>query len=843
MIKYIKSAVCLLLALVMCVSCGKHSDSKKETNKAPNETVSSPETQSEPSVIGPSDYKLRINEVLYDNSVFRFGGKEAYSFVEIYNYGSEDINLDGITLVLGEQGVPLKGSIAKGGYFLFFPGSDAPARLGQSSLSVRLSPKCTVSLVDKTDLLIHSLTLPELKKDISFAYKAPVLGQYLENEYVTTSIVTPGYENSEKGLTLWYENNDAASGLVINEVMSANREYLETLNSYYDWIELKNNSQSAVNLKDYYLSDKESDLKKWQLPDVQLAAGEVFVVFAEKDDAQLLISKGYVCCGFSLSAEREQVYLSDKEGNITDAMMIVGASQNGSYGRLENESGFFYFEKPTPEKDNQNGKRLIATTPVFSNNGGVFNDSKGVAVSIQGEGEIYYTLDGSVPTKQSKKYSGGSISIGQTGVLRAVSIVDGKISSRAATASFIMNENHSLPVLSIAIDPEDMYGDKTGIYVVGEGNDPDAWAGEANYTKGWEKSVHAAFFETDGSGFSLDCGIKIAGSGTKAFPKKSFQLKFRGIYGASELEYDIFGTGAESFQSIKLRCGEDYYRTTFRDELQASLVMDMGGLLAQRYRWCVLYIDSEYFGLYAFRDMTDENYVAKVENADSNDVLILEHDGVGEVDGKKDYYKEFMDFVTYCSTKDLSNYENYRYVTERLDIESFTKWFIARSYGSDRDFGNCRFYRIRDDGKWKVIFYDCDWGFYYEYVKRSPYAVLDGSSYQVFPAIKIMKALLKNAEYKDYFLTTLGEQLRTAYKAENILAKIEAFDALLHSEIPRDREKWDKPGYSGTYEKYVYMVEELKKFAKEAPAYRLQSTKEYFNLSDSQMKQYFDGIL
>ena len=182
-------------------------------------------------------------------------------------------------------------------------------------------------------------------------------------------------------------------------------------------------------------------------------------------------------------------------------------------------------------------------------------------------------------------------------------------------------------------------------------------------------------------------------------------------------------------------------------------------------------------------------------------------------------------------------------MTDRIDIESLTKWFIARSYGSDRDFGNCRFYRIGDDGKWKVIFYDCDWGMYYQYLTRSPYSVLTGSSYQVFPAIKIMKALLKNPEYKDYFLTTIGNQLITVYQADKVLEKIEAFDTLLHPEIRRDRERWYEVEYPATYDRYVVLLDELKKFAKEAVSYRIQSTKEYFNLSDSQMKQYFDGIL
>lgn len=879
MYRYIKSAVGLLLAAMMLASCGdKRSQLQpiespkpntqtvvQDPTKPPEENPSipsnptpekpTPEKPTEP--VGPIDpidpdvpekdepssYPLRINEVLYENSVFRFEGKEVYSFVELYNYGNEEINLDGFTLSVGSAKATLSGKVGAREYKLIFPGAEAEPSLGISLLTMRLSPKCTLKLRDKEGYLIQSLTLPELQKDISYGYKAAFAGTYVADDYLTTPYVTPGYENTVAGLEKWYQNNDNPTGLIINEVMNANRMYLKTLGSYYDWIELKNVSDSPISLADYYLSDKESKLQKWNLPDKTLAPGQTYVVFAEKDDNELLLSRGYESCGFSLSADREQIYLSNSDGKIVDAMVVDITTQNGSYGRMDGKSGFFYFDTPTPAENNKNGKRMIATTPVFSNSGGVYNNSNGVSVTISGEGTIYYTLDGSAPTEKSKRYNGESITLSKTSVLRAVSVSDGKWNSRPATASFIINENHTLPVLSIALNPEDMYGDKTGIYVVGSGNDPDAWAGEANYTQNWEKTAHAAYFETDGSGFALDCGIKIAGSGTRAFPKKSFQLKFRGIYGNSGLEYDLFGTGIESFENIKLRCGEDYYRTTFRDELQGSLVMEMEKVLAQRYRWFVLYIDGEYFGLYAFRDMTDEDYVAKVENCDPNDVFILEHDGVGEIAGKRDYFKEFMDFVSFCEKNDLANYENYRYVTERLDIESFTRWFIARSYGSDRDFGNCRFYRIGDDDKWKLIFYDCDWGFYYMYMERSPYEVLTQSRYNVFPAVKMMKALLKNPEYRDYFLTELGNQLRNVYTAENILPKIEAFDSLLHPEIARDRERWYDKDHPGTYDKYVYMVEELKKFAKECPPILINSTKAYFKLTDAQVQQYFAGLI
>ena len=851
--QFFKILFCLLLVAVFTASCGKSTeltpgdDSPNDFENTTPDNFDDPDNEQNKDPddpVRPKVGNLRINEVLSDNSVYRFSGNTAYKFIELYNYGSETMYLDGCKLSIGGSSADLTGQIAPGEYLLIFPGAEVPAELGISALTVRFSSKCTLTLTNSDQEIVDTLTLPELEKDCSYAYKAPVLGTYTTDDYVVTSFVTPGYENSISGLESWYEANDQKAGLVINEAMSSNREYVNTLGTYYDWIELKNISGESINLSSYYLSDKQSKLQKYRLPDKVLKPGETIFIYAESDEAELLTSRGYICCGFSLSADREQIYLSDAEGNILDAMVVMGTTQNGSYGRMDGKSGFYYFETPTPNADNQNGIRCITTTPVFSNAGGVYNDVNEMVVTIKGEGTIYYTLDGSVPTVHSQKYAGQEIAISKTGVIRAISVVDGKITGRAATASFVLNENHKLPVLSIAIDPEDMYGDKTGIYVVGTGNNPDAWAGEANYTKGWEKTAHAIYFDENGIGFSLDCGIKIAGSGTKAFPKKSFQLKFRGIYGASELAYDFFGTGVESFQNIKLRCGEDYFRTTFRDELQAALVWQMNGLLAQRYRWFILYINGEYFGLYAFRDMTDENYVAKAENAEPVDVLILEHDGVGEIAGKRDYYKEFLDFVNDCYTMDLTIEENYRYVTDRIDIESLTKWFIARFFSQDRDWGNCRFYRVGDDGKWKLIFYDADWGFYYMYVNRSPYDMITSqTNANAYPLIRIMRGLLSNVEYRNYFLTELAQQLKTVYSPENIIPIIESFDAELRVEIPRDRERWYDKDHPGTYAKYLYMYEELIQFAKECPAKLIQSTIAYFDLSDAQAEAYFGDLI
>lgn len=61
--------------------------------------------------------------------------------------------------------------------------------------------------------------------------------------------------------------------------------------------------------------------------------------------------------------------------------------------------------------------------PAFSPEGGVYKNK--VEVEITSKGQIYYTLDNSVPTAESTKYS-GKFTLSETKVVRAMSVVDGK---------------------------------------------------------------------------------------------------------------------------------------------------------------------------------------------------------------------------------------------------------------------------------------------------------------------------------------------------------------------------------------------------------------------------------
>jgi hypothetical protein len=87
----------------------------------------------------------------------------------------------------------------------------------------------------------------------------------------------------------------------------------------------------------------------------------------------------------------------------------------------------------------------IAFNPI----GGVYSEQ--ITVSLQSESNsiIYYTLDGSVPSTYSYKYS-KPIKVNSVSVIRAITYIDGK-KTDVITQSYFCDRAYSLPIISILI--------------------------------------------------------------------------------------------------------------------------------------------------------------------------------------------------------------------------------------------------------------------------------------------------------------------------------------------------------------------------------------------------------
>ncbi|MEO9534226.1 MAG: CotH kinase family protein [Crocinitomicaceae bacterium] len=140
-----------------------------------------------------------------------------------------------------------------------------------------------------------------------------------------------------------------SSGVVINELMPSNIETAADQDGEFDdWVELYNNTGSAIDLGGYFLSDDPAVLNKWIFPvGTTIEANDYLIVWCDNDILQTGLHTG-----FKLTSNGETVILSDASLNPINEVVFPEVSPNHTYGRYPNGTGGFIPMVPTFEAEN-----------------------------------------------------------------------------------------------------------------------------------------------------------------------------------------------------------------------------------------------------------------------------------------------------------------------------------------------------------------------------------------------------------------------------------------------------------------------------------------------------------
>lgn len=754
--------------------------------------------------VSPVIPQIVISEVMSSNrSTLLSAAGHLADWVELTNTGTTDVSLDGMYLSddPAEKAMwKLSGiTLAPGERTVIFCAGDS-AEGGEASFALS-SSGCTLTLTGNVGNIISQIDVPQLEGDRVWALQS-------DGSYLMTDLASPGYENSEAGY-LSFRNSQMPRGpLVISEVMSSNNRYLrQSDGKYHDWVEIHNISDSPVNLSDYYLSDSADKHQQFRLPEQVLESGERLIVICSGDAS---IDGKYVHAPFSLNYEECWVYLSDANGSFSDYIRVYDVPYQGSAGRDNSGQGTYYFTTPTPGADNAAGVSLISASPVFETKGGVYDDVDAVTAVLQAPGEIHYTTNGSLPTQNDPLYT-GPLTLTKTTVIRAAAFEHGKLRSDVITETYIINEYHTLPVISISAPDSSLFG-TNGIY-------KDSWVDK-------EVPCHLALYE-NGEGFSIDCGIEMFGHTNLSMPKKSFKVQFRSVYGSEVLGYPVYGTeGPQVYEALVIRGGQDYPRAIIRDELFTSLCRQMGdNVLAQRDKFSILYINGEYFGIYSMKEAFSEAMYAENKGVSKESVTMIQ----APVGASSDIFK----LRTFCMKNDMTKAENYEYVASKIDIDSLIDWMIIQGYSTNGDIQqNLRYFRSTENGnKWQFAYYDLDWTFY-EHVAFSN--VLDPN--QPWQHKGITRNMVENPEFRQKFIERVSYLLTTTLSEENVLAQIDYYENLLDPEVKRERQRWN-----GNYSGWKKSVQALRNFIVEGQHMDNVMTRlvKYLGLTKKELANYF----
>lgn len=139
--------------------------------------------------------------------------------------------------------------------------------------------------------------------------------------------------------------------IVINEVVSSNKFVLIAKDGTSpDWIEIKNVSDHAVNLKGAGLSDSMKDAFKFRFGDTVLGPGDFLLVYCtgtEVTDAE----DGILRMPFKISSGGETVIFTPSSGRDAVSVDVPFMDTDISYG-LTDAGDYEYFELPSPLQPN-----------------------------------------------------------------------------------------------------------------------------------------------------------------------------------------------------------------------------------------------------------------------------------------------------------------------------------------------------------------------------------------------------------------------------------------------------------------------------------------------------------
>ncbi len=346
----------------------------------------------------------------------------------------------------------------------------------------------------------------------------------------------------------------------LNEIQSSNvSTYIDDLNKYPDWIELRNPTGSPVSLNGYGLSDNPNSPFKWVFPNVSIPANGYLVVFASGENRRNPSQRLHT--NFSLSAGGEIVVLTAPNGTEVDRIPAVAMYTGISYGHTA--TGWAFFAQPTPAAANTTTAfpRIVAP-PVFSQQGGMYLTSVTLTLTAESGAVIHYTTDGTLPRPGVSQVYTSPITFSSTQRIRAratrgadlqsdvVTHTYARVSSTIPTWSsdlpIVVLLQHNLPITT---------GDKTAASMILIDREADGRAKLAGPT-----TLHTR----------VDADIR--GSSSQSYPQKMYGVELRDEWNGNR-EEALLGMPADHNWILYAPYGE---KSLMRNVMAYSLAAGFG---------------------------------------------------------------------------------------------------------------------------------------------------------------------------------------------------------------------------------------------------------------------------
>lgn len=579
-----------------------------------------------------------------------------------------------------------------------------------------------------------------------------------------------------------------------------------------DWIELHNQGSSSADISGYYLSDKLGNPTKWEIPaGTSIPANGYLTIWASGLDGTI---GGQLQTNFKITQTRnnEDIVLADQSGTVIDFHELDVPNQiHHSYAKDANGN---WGVSPNPTFGNANGVVFTggyAEKPEMDPDAGFYSSQVTVSFTIPANTTVYYTTDGSRPNNGSTMVT-GDLTLTQTTVLRAVAYHnDGTIlPSFYKTNTYFVDDFHTVPVVSVSGGQEvdnllaGSFSEPLGYFELFDENQEEVDEGQGFYNKHGNDS-----WAYDQRGFDWimrdQTGYDDEVSG-QIFEQKERTEYQRLIFKAAANDNYTFENGAHV---------RDAYVHTLSQ--LADLEMD-----ERTSKFCVVYINGEYWGVYDMREKVDDHDFTK-EYYDQGKEWI---DFIKTWGGTWEEYGSIADFVdlrTFVLNNDMTDADNYAFASERLEIQSLIDYVLLHQHIVSKDWlnWNTAFWRGRKPTggaqKWRYILWDEDatFGHYINYTNipdDSPTA--DPCNVEIaLPNIdpeghiEMFNQLYMNEDFKQTYINRYADLNSTFFSCDYMIPLLDSMIAVIEPEMQRQVDTW-----GGTYSGWQDNVQELRDF-------------------------------
>lgn len=606
-----------------------------------------------------------------------------------------------------------------------------------------------------------------------------------------------------------------SSQVVINEYSCSNMSGLsDAYGENEDWIELLNTTASVVNLTGWYLSDRPTNLTKWQIPSGSIPANGYKMVFCSKRNT---VNGNEYHTNFNLSqTEGEWIILTNPSLAVVDSFKIKHLTKSDhSIGRTSNGAATFsLFTTPTPNAANANPIPFYTPKPLFSLAPGFYAGNQTVSITCADpSASIRYTIDGTDPTPASPLYT-APIQIATTQVIRATAY-SANLPSFTETNTYFINVSHTVPVVSVCSQGVQQ------MLQTGSQNPP-------NRIGSFELFEDNGAFIDEGQG-----DFNKHGNDSWAYNQRGFDYICRDQYGYNgDLEHQIFPEKSRTkFQRVMLKPGaSDNYPfengAHIRDAFIHTLSIRADMKLDERtWRPAVVYLNGEYWGVYEIREKVDDHdYTEYYSNQNKYNLYFLKTwGGTWEEYGSPNAQPSWNALTSFILNNNMGNPANFNYVDSLLNWKSLADYFMINSYTVNQDWlnWNTSWWRgldtAGDKTKWRYALWDMDatFGHYINYTGiPDASANADPCNAENLPnpggqghTDILDKLINENPEVEQYYITRYADLINTSFSCASMITLLDSMVNEIDPEMTAQCTKW-----GGSYNGWQASVNQLRNF-------------------------------